>query len=225
MIRIAKCQAIFCISAPRYLASESRLMRIAIAVVILVAGGPAVAQGAFTDFKDYTQTVAFAAGDVFTSKDLSFKAVQRLAISNSVEVVANSNDGFLYPGPGVEFLLPSGIQEVSFRYVDGSASRIAINGVEPATYPGQGGTSDHSGFSFLNGTMLGGVEATTVLTVDGGTIEHGTLTLRGPIGSLMIAGLELSIDDVTVLVPEPNSVVLMLTSAALMTASRPRRRI
>lgn len=191
-------------------------MRIAVVIITLMAIDCTTARAAFTDFSDYTQSQTFAAGESFSSHGLSFKAVQRLAIANPVKVVAGPSIAILQPNPGIEFLLPAGVQEVSFRYDDGAASRIAINGIEPASYP------PRAGFSFLNGSMLGGVEATTSLTRDGLTIEEGTLTLRGPIGSLMIAGLELSIDDVTVLVPEPNALVLMLTSAALMTTGRRR---
>lgn len=222
MIGNARCQALI-LYFRLVVSLGAGLMRIAVAVFALVACGPAVVQGAFTDFKDYTQTEAFASGEIFASKELSFKAVQRLAIANPVRIVASSSDGFLLPGSGVEFLLPSGTQEVALQYKDGAGVAIAVNGVEP-TYPlpGTPGSPYPAGFGFLDGTSLGGVAITTSLSIDQSSYEIGVLTLRGPIGSLMIAGLELSIDDVTVLVPEPNAVVLILTSATLMMASRRR---
>src|SRR5690606_19080664 len=98
----------------------------------------------------------------------------------------------LHPGPGVELLLPSGVQEISLYYVDGAGSAFAINGAEP-TYRGGGIFNDTwAGFSYFDAGAVGGVEvSTTVLTQSGGmqgakfvvTHETGILTLRGPISS------------------------------------------
>jgi hypothetical protein len=175
-------------------------MRIAIAL-LLFSLYPASACAAFADFSEYMQSESFAPGELFQSGDLSFKALNWLAITNPVKVFATSFGEELNPGPGVEFLLPSGIQEAALRYNDGAGIAVAINGVEPM-YPG------HAGFSFLDGVSLGGISITTDLTFDGGSYEVGLLHLLGPINSLRLAGLELFVDDILVSVPEPTGAIL-----------------
>jgi hypothetical protein len=188
------------------------------------------AHAAFTDFSDYTQRRTFAAGETFQSKGVTFKALNWWAtgpypITNPVAVDAGASYAILYCGPGVELLLPTGAREVSFRYSTGAASGIAVNGTEPTTYPGQGGTPYQAGFQFLDGTSLGGVSVTTNLTTNETGHEEGLLTLRGQINSVAVAGLELSLDDIMVLVPEPSGGAVLLSAwAAMALATRRRKR-
>jgi hypothetical protein len=53
--------------------------------------------------------------------------------------------------------------------------------------------------------------------------ETGILTLRGPIDSFTLAGLELSIDNVLVRVPEPASCALLAIAAMGIIRRRARR--
>jgi hypothetical protein len=176
-------------------------MRIAIALVFVWLL-PRSACAAFADFNEYTQSQTFAAGDIFQSGDLSFKALNWLAITNPVKVnVVSILSPSLNAGPGVEFLLPSGVREVTMSFSDGAGVLIAINGTEPA-YPPRGANYP-AGFGYLDGASIGGVDIDTMLTTEFLTFEIGTLTLRGAINSLAFAGLELTIDDISVRVPEP----------------------
>src|SRR5690606_23141504 len=94
----------------------------------------AAAQAAFTDFSDYTQSQDFELNDTFHSNDLAFKAVQFHAIARPVWINVEASYAYLLPGPGVEFLLPANVQEVSMSFADGAGVGIVINGVEPS-YP------------------------------------------------------------------------------------------
>ncbi len=169
---------------------------------------------AFTDFGDYTEWTEFAIGEEFQSNELSFKAIE-LAQTFTTTLVHTE---LLFPlfadlhvGPGVEFLLPNNTQEISFFYESGGGRAITINGVEPPS-------PRDASLSFLDGTSVAGVDITTVLDYQSGEPgsffgvvgEAGIITLRGPITSFAIAGVELSIDDVSVIVPEPSSLLLLL---------------
>jgi hypothetical protein len=115
------------------------------------------------------------------------------------------------------------VQEVSFDYDDGAGLRTAINGVQPSPYPGQGGLPYQPGFSFLNGTTLAGIDVSTSTTLSTTGVERGRVTLRGPLSSFVVAGLELMIDDISVIVPEPNAALLVGAGIVGMNALRRRR--
>jgi hypothetical protein len=55
------------------------------------------------------------------------------------------------------------------------------------------------------------------------TNEAGILTLRGPITSLVIAGLELTLDDITLRVPEPASAAMLIIGSAFLLRASQRR--
>ncbi len=196
-------------------------MRIALALAALAFAPLSSLHAAFTDFSDYAQTTSFSAGETFDSGGLAFKALG--AIPNSVRIYGtDQHSGFLYVGPGVEFLLPPGVQEVSFDYVDGAGLGLILNGVRPLS-PGENGTPFHAGFSFLDGTSLASVDVMTLTTISERSREHGTVTFRGPIESLTIAGSELTIDNVSVIVPEPCAAALLLIGIAGMHGLHRRR--
>jgi hypothetical protein len=199
-------------------------MRVAIAAIACVACLPSSADAVFTDFSDYAQTTSFAFGEVFQSKGVALKAVNLATISFPVSVAAKSNLGeaYLLPGPGVEFVLPAGATEISFDYQDGSGRLLILNGVRPPR-PGENGTPFHAGFSFLNGTTVAGVDVTTTTTFSDPHGESGRVTFRGPISDLAIAGLELLIDNVSVLVPEPSGATWLVVGMASLSRLRRRR--
>jgi hypothetical protein len=198
-------------------------MRMAIAAIACFLWLSALAEAAFTDFSDYTQNTNFALGEVFQSNGISFKAAKLGGITNSVMIAANVSQGhsYLAPGPGVEFVLPNGVQEITFDYGDGAGLLLILNGDQPPR-PGENGTPYHAGFSFLNGTTVAGVDVTTTTTLSNTHSERGTITFRGPISSLAISGLELSIDNVSVVVPEPGAGSLI--ALGVLGTNRLRRR-
>ncbi len=184
---------------------------------------------AFTDFSDYALYTEFAIGQEFQSNGVSFKAVELLQTLTTTLVGSDS----LFPdplfsilavGPGVEFLLPPNTQEISFFYESGGGRAITINGVEPPS-------PRDASLSFLDGTSVAGVDITTVLDYQSGEPgsffgvvgEAGIITLRGPITSFAIAGVELTIDDVSVIVPEPSTAMLLLAASLSLLATRRRR--
>ena len=109
------------------------------------------------------------------------------------------------PAFGVEILLPSGAQEVSILYCDGGGALYSINGSPPVS-------PLDAGFGHLDGTSLAGVIIETELFRDFPTSEDGILTLQGPINSLVLAGVELSFFEITVLIPEPTSAAMLLVA-------------
>jgi hypothetical protein len=190
-------------------------MRFAIASLLLVLSLATASPGAFTDFGDYTHYEEFALEDVFTSKNLSFKVVELVSPNTPVpaRIFATSTHSFLIPGPGVEFLLPPNVHEVSLRY-GGAGYAISINGEEAMSGPIFQTLLDD-----LNGTSLGGVSIATTRSIPP-PLGDGFLTLSGAISSLVIGGVELTIDDITVRVPEPSTAALLLIGASGMAMRR-----
>ena len=191
-------------------------MRFAIFVTLCLP--PITAQAAFTDFSDFAQRQTFAEGVVFQSNGIAFKAhgwsdSLPFPLPNPVTVSVSQNYAALYTGPGVEFLLPMDTHEVSFSYVDGAGSGITVNGVE-AAFPGR------AGFSHLNGTAIADIDFVVTTSISTRTYEVGVITMRGPIHSLRLNGLETTIDNVTVRIPEPGAVALILTAIAVTVAAR-----
>ena len=175
-------------------------------------------QAAFTDFSDFTQNVTFETGETFQSNGLSFEAIELQPLAGNVKISVGFGFSQLLMGKGVAFLLPAGVQEVSLAYTDGAGSNIAINGMQPMFPVGVARL-----FSLVDGTTLAGVSIETTLfgRPPSSSFEEGILTLRGPITSLAIAGIELSIDDVSVIVPEPSTATLLLAaSISLLTRRR-----
>ena len=176
---------------------------------------------AFTDFSDYTQYKTFDTGDIFESNGVTFKANDRFSeFADNVLVFASQFAGaILAVGPGVEFLLPDNTQEISFSYINGGGWVISINGVEPS-FP----TDVYVAPSFLDGMSLAGVAISEIsMNTPHLCSECGILTLRGPITSFAIAGVEMSIDDVSVIVPEPATAALLLAASIALLATRRRR--
>jgi hypothetical protein len=197
-------------------------MRIAVTGCMLALLVAPSARAAFTDFADLPANAKYNVGQVIVSKGIELSVVGFINLENPA-ITGGGGSGLrsLNVGPGVSFLLPAGVNEISFDYIDGAALRLAISGVQPATYRGQGGTPHHAGFSFLNGTTLGGVDVSTTTVYSNISSERGVLTLRGPIDSLVIAGSELIIDNVSV-VPEPHAAGLLLVGITGLHALRRR---
>lgn len=200
-------------------------MKYVIALFLLVSNPiPQWAKAAFTDFADLNTGSQFSLGQIFVSKGLEFKVESYLMTNDAVLI--DGTQGLPSPPPsvflagfGLNFLVPPNTKEISLVYADGAFGEVIVNGVE-ALNPGTGG------FSYLDGTTIDGVEiSTNVLRVSPvGASEDGELFLRGPITSFVIRGLELSIDNVSVRVPEPNSLLFILLAAGCICIRRLRLR-
>jgi hypothetical protein len=200
-------------------------MRIAVVIALLLVLASPRASGAFTDFEDLPRNTNYNVGQVIQSRDIELEVVSFFYLGNPAKTGGGVGPAGirLAVGPGAEFQLPPGVQEISFDYADGAGLRLAINGVQPAVYPGQGSLPYHAGLSFLNGTSLAGVEVTTTTSTSMPSSEHGFVTLQGPINSFVIAGLELLIDNVSVQIPEPSAAGLLIIGM-LVAAFRARYR-
>jgi hypothetical protein len=91
---------------------------------------------------------------------------------------------FAFRSP-LQFILPAGVDEISFRFGTGEA-RFTINGA----------TSSFMSFQQANGLVLGGV--TISVQFDAGSTTRGLTRLLGPIQSFTFTGTEASIDNVFV---------------------------
>jgi len=208
-------------------------MRFATAVCVQVLLLASHGQAAFTDFSDLTPSDTFQVGDSIQSNGVFFDVAPFLLTPTSPALVGGTPGGptpppFLSPRDlGLNFQIPPGTGEVSFIYSDGAGSDLRVNGSEP-TFPPNTGRF----FSLVDGMTIGGVSiSTTVISQGFGMVgsenllasEQGLLTLSGPISSIFLAGVELAVDDVTILVPEPATLILTLLgiSALLSTRRRP----
>ncbi len=201
-------------------------MRIAISFSVLFFLQCSIAGAAFTDFSDYPQSVEFESNELFQSKGLQFKANYLFPFANQKAFVYVNTNSIsepyhqLHPGSGVEFLLPAGTREVSLAYSDGAGANIVVNGLQPIFPLGVARL-----FSLVDGTTLAGVSIETDSSTLSSSFEEGLLTLRGPISSLVIAGVELSIDDVSVIVPEPTTAALLLAACVSLLIGRKRGKV
>ncbi len=198
-------------------------MRIATLFLVLSFFPTHFCFAAFTDFSDFTQRTEFGVGDEFLSNGLSFRVTDLIPQLSTASVLLDR----LFPdpsfavaavGPGVEFLLPDNTQEVSFSYENGGGWSIYINGVKPSF-----STNVYAKPRFLDGMSVAGV----AISVDPMNTPHlcsecGILTLRGPITSFAIAGVEMFIDDVSVIVPEPSTAALLLAAGVSLLTRRRR---
>ncbi len=198
-------------------------MRIALALVSL-ALAPLSSRAAFTDFADLPPNANYEVGELIRSQGVAIAVVEL----SSANLTAGTGGGGaelrnLRVGPGLSFVLPATTQEMSFDYIDGAGLGLILNGVS-SPLPGEDGRPFHAGFSFLDGTSMAGVDVTTTTTWSTPSGENGRVTFRGPIDSLAIAGLELIIDNVSVIVPEPGAAALLLAGIAGTHGLRRRRR-
>lgn len=182
-------------------------MKCALALLLIVVVTPPAANAAFTDFSDLTFNDKFYLGQTIHSQDLSFEVVGFLVDDVSVIVGGDSsgNPKIGFGGMGLDFQLALGVQAISFLYdIDSDDNGMVINGV---------GTSLTDTFTDLDGLTVGGV----LITITPRTQfpqEEGMVFLAGPINSFIVGGLELSIDDVTVRVPEASSLLIMILAAS-----------
>jgi hypothetical protein len=180
----------------------------------------------FTDFEDLTDGTIYGVGNTIESNALFFEPV-----SSTVRVKGPSPFGDDAGGSGLElriggstsqlsFTLPNGTTEVSFLFgaYDPNAAFV-VNGVSAALA---------GNFAALNGSVVGGVAVSVIPSPTppfGLQNVQGQLLLRGQITSLVLSGPELSIDNVSVSVPEPFSALLAGSAAVFyMSLYLPRRR-
>ena len=195
-------------------------MRYAIALLVFLTATQSVTFAGFADFTEYSAVKTFfAEGEVFQSGDLFFKATDSYPpFSNGVIILVSGGFHSLVPGPGVEFLLPAGTQEVSISYNDGSGTVMLINGVEPPFPPGE-----IPSFSLLDGLSAAGVSFETHIARGIPGSEGGVFTMRGPIDTLSFVGVELFFNEISVIVPEPTSFVLLVSASLLLAPMRRAR--
>lgn len=193
--------------------------------VVLVHSLASSASAGFTDFSDFTAYQTFSTNEGFSSQDIEFRAISLLPTGTDVQIRSEPSLGFadLSVGPGVEFVLPTSTQEVSFLYWSGGGRLAVVNGQELPISP-------ENGLSIWDGLTVDGVEVSTNVSQQivrpgfGVTSEHGIITFTGSINSFAIAGVELSIDDVSIVVPEPSTLLLIASSCPLLLRSRARQK-
>lgn len=192
------------------------------AIVLLVAlVAPHSAKAAFTDFSDLTVFDTFEVGETINSNGVSIDVV--LYLSPSSFVLVSGSEGGISPPPrlsfggvGLDLQIPMGTNEVSFLYDDDARAELFINGVEAPN-------GITSGYVHLDGLTIGGVTISVDQFPDDSPFSgDGEMSLFGSINSLLIRGVELSIDDVSIRIPEPGVPTMLLVACVLATALRRR---
>ncbi|MEM8947237.1 MAG: PEP-CTERM sorting domain-containing protein [Planctomycetota bacterium] len=171
----------------------------------------------FTDFSDFTASQTFSTDEVFSSRGVEFRAISLFPPETNARILIfpDFDASFLIAGPGVEFILPEGTQEISFFYSNGGGRLAVLNGEELPISP-------ENGLSIWDGLTVAGVKISTDVSEQsvrpgfGVTSERGTITFTGPITSFAIAGVELSIDDVSIVVPEPSTLLLLVLGSPFL---------
>lgn len=116
--------------------------------------------------------------------------------------VGTGHELFLGNELGLNFDLPTPVQEVSFEYGAFCCDTgLVINGVPSALA---------DGFSGLDGTSLVGVSIIVNVAPPVFGNEVGSVLLQGHITSLVVGGVEVFIDNVSTTVPEPSTASLLL---------------
>jgi hypothetical protein len=200
-------------------------MRNAIVLVAFISATSVSAQAAFTDFEDLAPNSEFGVGQTIQTRDVQIAIEPFNFLGNPAKTGGTGPKTIrLAPGPGARIILPSRVREISFDYEDGARLRLEVNGVQPPLGPN--GVPPSAGFGYLNGTMVGGVEVSAlVASADPPVSERGFVKFQGPIDSFVVAGLELLIDNVSVIVPEPcGATWLAIGMASLCRVCRRRAR-
>jgi hypothetical protein len=190
---------------------------VASALLIFVLS-PSV-HAAFTGFDSLVLGTEYPSGTIFTSDGLSFQTTDFTGgpsvLQGNVRVrdfgMALGSGNELSIGGGLNFLLPADTQYLAMRYWSGSPNRgLIINGVATPV-----GTM----FGDFDGMLVGGVLVSVELPA--AFSQTGRLVLRGPIGSFLIGGHELAVDNVNIGVPEPSTAVVVMLASTLLACRRP----
>jgi len=176
-----------------------------VGIFVLILFSPLCALGASTDFEDLVYSAKYIVGDIITSNDLSFEVVPFPKDNSNVHILNNHlDDGsgldlFMGSKIGVDFQLPSGVQEISFLYGEFCCSSgVEINGVLNVPL---------GGLDTLDGMTIGGVSL-SVISAGVFFNDQGMLTATGDISSFIVGGTEFAIDNVIILIPEPTTLIL-----------------
>lgn len=175
-------------------------------IAFLTAWMPLQMLAQTADFEDLTLGAAFPIGSQFTSNGLTFDVIL-FGDSGSPALIHENSSASGFSGQflnlpntiGVDFQLPTNTQKIEFSYLAGCCDTgIVVNGV----------ASPLSGsLAGLDGTVIDGVEI--MVNEAGASPRTGTLTVTGNISSFIAGGTEFFIDNVSVTVPEPSSLVLI----------------
>lgn len=185
-------------------------------VVLLVLGCHVCTFAASTGFEDLPTPGFVASGMTFTSGGIDF-AVMPLPNDSGIQTSANGLAGgtglelALLNSIGVSVLLPSTVASAEFQF--GSYhpfSTLVVNGAA---------LNSSLELSTANGQTLGGVSIAVTLSPPQPSGELGTVTLTGPINSLVIGGTELWIDNFSYAVPEPHALVACGAAAFWLSAA------
>ncbi len=176
---------------------------------------PSAAKAAFIDFEDLVPGTEFSTGEMFVSGGLTFEVIETDPLGGVIQVVANPNAMGSNPvggtgvavgigNRGLSFLLPPETQQVSMLVSIGSSLDILVNDLEvPITR---------------------GLPTVTVGEVTFSSRGINEIFLDGPIRSLVISGSELGIDNVSIVVPEPATIAILLAASISLLTTRRRQR-
>jgi hypothetical protein len=167
----------------------ARRLLLALAVAGLTTVASHSASAITTGFETLTPNAQYAAGSYIHADDLNFRVPPGSFSSIHVKDWNNAGGGgnellFAFRG-ALQFILPAGVDEISFRFSQGE-TRFSINGAN----------SPFMGFHQANGLVVGGV--TISVAFDSGSNTRGVTRLLGPIQSFTFTGTEVSIDNVFV---------------------------
>ena len=185
---------------------------------------PVCAEAAFTDFEDLTVDTEYLPGDSFQSNGISFNLLGidsqqggLLRISEAFGAVDVNRAGgtglaLHYAGLEIDVALSVEAEKISLFYGVFSSIDLLINGIPALTT---------NGLNPLDGSIIDGVSVTVV--PGAGASNQGELILEGPISSLILGGSEVWIDNLTIIVPEPSTVALLLAAGFSLAISRRHR--
>jgi hypothetical protein len=172
------------------------------------------------DFEDLA-TTTYSVGNSFDSGGVKFDVVAYNGAGSSLNVSKSGSPLntrlFMNNSIGVRIAFTAFASSIAFDFSDQcsgcSATGITVNGV--ASNPA-------IDLPLLNGTTLGG--ASISISPPSNAAFQNRLTVNGIITSLTAGGTEFSFDNLTILVPEPATPMLILTGAIASLRTRLRRR-
>ena len=197
----------------------------------LFVGFGICAQGTMVDFEEFTlgTTLTNTSGPLVSSSGINIEHgefyTSSVAITSGTGTVhdetywgsvAGSGNRMFMGNITAHFLFDGPVDEITLDYgAYGGDLNLNIN-------IGKGGWIGGPYFTDLDGTTLNGaLISVTGVAVPAGM--EGTITITGVIDSFSIGGQELVIDNVS-FVPEPTSLILLLTAGPVLLRSRRKTR-
>jgi hypothetical protein len=160
------------------------------------------------DFDDQPATV-YSVGNSFTIDGIQFHVIDYNGAGSSVRLDGSGANKSLSMGNsiGINVDVPSSTGFIEFSYGD-FCSSCSTTGI---TVNGQASNPTVE-LTALHGTTLGGV----AIEVIPGATRFNTMRLTGPITSFATGGTEYLFDNLRIAVPEPGSLVLLISSVGLL---------